>query len=108
MLFTVRTVKEFEQNLKSSIACENKTNLGGFQVQSVIFSDCPTMIALDFCTKSYSCFKSGLFMCQKVKSHRFGLIMYQQGLKTCASYNCLVYFVKSLSFRVDFCHVEFS
>jgi len=36
-------------NLKSSIACENKTNLGGFQVQNVFFLDCPTMIALDFC-----------------------------------------------------------
>jgi hypothetical protein len=64
MLFTVRTVKEFEQNLKSSIACENKTNLGGFQVQNVIFLDCPTMIALDFCVRSYGHFKFGLFMFQ--------------------------------------------
>jgi hypothetical protein len=35
--------------LKSSIACEDKTNLGGFQVQNVIFLDCSIMIALDFC-----------------------------------------------------------
>ena len=34
--------------LKSSIACGDKTNLGGFQVQNVIFLDYPTMIALDF------------------------------------------------------------
>jgi hypothetical protein len=57
--------------LKSSIACENKTNLGGFQVQNVIFLDCPTMIALDFYA-SYGCFK-------------FGLFMFQKGQKTCAS-----------------------
>jgi len=51
--------------LNSSIACENKTNLGGFQVQNVIFLDCPTMIALDFCVRSYNYFKFGLFMFQK-------------------------------------------
>jgi hypothetical protein len=51
-------------NLKPSIACENKTNLGGFQVQNVIFLDCPTMIALDFCARRYSHFKFGLFMFQ--------------------------------------------
>jgi hypothetical protein len=34
--------------LKSSIACGDKTNLGGFQVQNLIFLDYPTMIALDF------------------------------------------------------------
>jgi hypothetical protein len=51
-------------NLKSSIACENKTYLGGFQVQNVIFLDCPTMIALDFCARSYSRFKFCLFMFQ--------------------------------------------
>jgi hypothetical protein len=51
-------------NLKSSIACEKKTNLGGFQVQNVIFLDCLTMIALDFCARSYSHFKFGLFMFQ--------------------------------------------
>ena len=56
----------------TSIACENKTNLGGFQVQNVFFLDCPTMIALDFCARSYSCFK-------------FGLFMFQKGQKTCAS-----------------------
>jgi hypothetical protein len=50
-------------NLKSSIACENKTNLGGFEVQNVTFLDCPTMIALDFCA-SYSHFKFGMFMFQ--------------------------------------------
>jgi len=50
-------------NLKSSIACENKTNLGGFQVQNVIFLDYLTMIALDFCA-SYSYFKFGLCMFQ--------------------------------------------
>jgi len=36
-------------NLKSSIACENKTNLVGFQVLNMFFLDCPTMIALEFC-----------------------------------------------------------
>jgi len=50
--------------LKSSIACEDKTPLGGFQVQNVIFLDCPFMIALDFCSRSYSHFKFGLFMFQ--------------------------------------------
>jgi hypothetical protein len=54
-------------NLKSSIACENKTNLGGFQVQNVFFLECPTMIALDFCV-SYSCFKFGLFMLERSKN----------------------------------------
>jgi len=39
--------------LKSSIAYEDKTNLGGFQVQNMIFLDCPTMIALDFYAGSY-------------------------------------------------------
>jgi hypothetical protein len=38
--------------LKSSIACEYKTNIGGFQVQNVIFLDFPTMIALDFLEKA--------------------------------------------------------
>jgi hypothetical protein len=52
-------------NLKSSIAYENTTNLGGFQVQNVFFLDCPTMIALDFCVRSYSCFKFGLFMLER-------------------------------------------
>ena len=51
-------------NLKSSIACENKTNLCGFQVQNVIFLYCPTMIALDFCARSYNHFKFDLFMFQ--------------------------------------------
>jgi len=51
-------------NLKSSIACENKTNLCGFQVQNVIFLDCSTMILLDFCARSYSHFKFGLFTFQ--------------------------------------------
>jgi hypothetical protein len=51
-------------NLKSSIAWENKTNIGGFQVQNVIFLDCPTMIASDFCARSYSHFKFGLLMFQ--------------------------------------------
>ena len=50
--------------LKSSIAYEDKTNIGGFQVQNVIFLDCPTMIALDFFASSYSRFKFGLFMFQ--------------------------------------------
>jgi hypothetical protein len=59
-------------NLKSSIAYDNKTYLGGIQVQDVIFLDCPTMIALDFCVRSYSCFKFDQFMFQKDK-------------KTCAS-----------------------
>jgi hypothetical protein len=54
-------------NLKSSIACEDKTNLGGFQVQNVFFLDYPTMIALDFCVKRYSCFKFGLFMLERSK-----------------------------------------
>jgi hypothetical protein len=52
------------QNLKSSIACENKTYLGEFQIQNVIFLDCQTMIALDFYARSYSRFKYGLFMFQ--------------------------------------------
>jgi hypothetical protein len=56
-------------NLKSSIACEYKTNLGGFQVQNVFFLDCPTMIALDFCVRRYGCFKFCLFMLRKVKKH---------------------------------------
>ena len=50
--------------LKSSIAYEDKTNIGGFQVQNVIFLDCPTMIALDFFARNYSRFKFGLFMFQ--------------------------------------------
>jgi hypothetical protein len=50
--------------LKSSIACEDKTNLGGFQVQNVIFLNCSIMIALDFCARSYSRFKFGPFMFQ--------------------------------------------
>jgi len=64
MLFTVTTVTEFEPEFKVILACENKTNLGGFQVQNVILLDCPTMIALDFCARSYSHFKFGLFMFQ--------------------------------------------
>jgi len=48
--------------LKSSIACEDKTNLGGFQVQNVIFLDCLTMTTLDFCERSYSRFKFGMFI----------------------------------------------
>jgi hypothetical protein len=44
-------------NLKSSIACENKINLSGFKVQNMIILGCPTMIALDFCVRSYSRFK---------------------------------------------------
>ena len=59
-------------NLKLSIACDNKTYLGGIQVQNVIFLDYPTMIALDFCVRSYSRFK-------------FGLFMFQKGQKTCVS-----------------------
>jgi hypothetical protein len=55
-------------NLKSSIACENKTNLGGFQVQNVFFLDCPTMIALDFCIRRYGSFKFGLFMLERSKN----------------------------------------
>jgi hypothetical protein len=50
--------------LKSSIACEDKTNLGGFQVQNVIFLNYPTMIALDFCARNYNRFKFDLFMFQ--------------------------------------------
>jgi len=50
--------------LKSSIAYEDKTNLGGFHVQNVIFLDCPTMIALNFCARNYSRFKFGMFMFQ--------------------------------------------
>jgi hypothetical protein len=50
--------------LKSSIACEDKSNLCGFQVQNVIFLDCPTIIALDFCARSYSRFKFDMFMFQ--------------------------------------------
>jgi imidazoleglycerol phosphate dehydratase HisB len=49
--------------LKLSIACEDKTNLGRFQVQNVIFLDCPTMIALDFCARSYSRFNYGQKTC---------------------------------------------
>jgi hypothetical protein len=56
-------------NLKSSIACENKINLGGFQVQNVIFPDCPTMIALDFCARSYCHFKFGLCVVQKSQKY---------------------------------------
>jgi len=55
-------------NLKSSIACENMTNLGGFQVQNTFFLDCPTMIALDFCVTRYDCFKFGLFMLEMSKN----------------------------------------
>ena len=55
-------------NLKSFIACENKTNQGGFQVQNVFFLDCPTMIALDFCIRRYGCFKFGLFMLERSKN----------------------------------------
>ena len=70
MLFMVRIVDEFEpefevMNLKSSIACDNKTYLGEIQVQNMIFLDYPTIIALDFCVRSYSRFKFGLFMFQK-------------------------------------------
>jgi hypothetical protein len=54
-------------NLKSSIACENKT-LGGFQVQNMFFLDCPTMIALDFCVSRYGYFKFGLFMLERSKN----------------------------------------
>jgi len=50
--------------LKSSIAYEDKTNLGGFQVQNVIFLHCPTMIALNFYARSYNRFKFGLFIFQ--------------------------------------------
>ena len=34
--------------LKSSIACEDKTNLSGFQVQNVIFLDCPKRLHWTF------------------------------------------------------------
>ena len=54
-------------NLKSSTACDNKTYLGKIQVENVIFLDCPTMIALNFCVISYSCFKFSLLMFQKGK-----------------------------------------
>jgi hypothetical protein len=59
-------------NLKSSIACDNKTYLGGIQVQNMIFLDCLTMIALDFYVRSSSCFK-------------FDLFIFQKDQKTCAS-----------------------
>ena len=49
-------------NLKSSNARENKIYVGKIQVQNVIFLDCPTMIAFDFCVKSYGYFKFGLLM----------------------------------------------
>jgi len=58
--------------LKSSIACEDKTNLSGFQVQNMIFLDFSTMIALDFCARSYIRFK-------------FGLLCFNQGWKTYGS-----------------------
>ena len=48
---------DLNPNLKSSNACENKIYVGKIQVQNVIFLNCPTMIALDFCVKSYGCFK---------------------------------------------------
>jgi hypothetical protein len=50
----------------TSIACENKTNLGGFQVQNVFFLDCPTMIAMDD-------FKFGFkfICCSDHKQHQF-------------------------------------
>ena len=51
MLFTVRTVDGFEP-----------VYVGKIQVQNLIFLDCPTMIAFDFCVKSYGCFKFDLLM----------------------------------------------
>jgi hypothetical protein len=36
-----------------------------FEVQNVFFLDCPTMIALEFCIRSNSCFKFGLFMLER-------------------------------------------
>ena len=60
---------DLNPNLKSSIACDNKTYLDEIQVQNMIFLDCPTMIALDFCVKSYSYFKFGLLMFQKGKKN---------------------------------------
>jgi hypothetical protein len=39
-----------------------------FEVQNVFFLDCPTMIALEFCIRSNSCFKFGLFMLERSKN----------------------------------------
>jgi len=80
-------------NLKSSIACEKKTNLGGFQVQNMFFLDCPTMITLDFCVRRYGCFKIGLFMLERSKK---GVLV-----------NLSRLVCQSLFFGLDFCHVEF-
>jgi hypothetical protein len=81
-------------NLKSSIACENRTNLGVFQVQNMFFLDyCRTMIALDFCVTRYDCFKFGLFMLERSKK--------------CVLVNLSRLVCQSLFFGLDFCHVEF-
>jgi len=55
-------------NLKSSIACENKTNVGEFQVQNMFFLYCLTMIVLNFCVRRYGCLKFGLFMLERSKN----------------------------------------
>ena len=80
-------------NFKSSIACENKTNLSGFQVQNVFFLDCPSMIALDFCVRRYGCFKFGLFMLERSKKR--------------VLVNLFRLVCQSLFFGLDFCHLEF-
>jgi hypothetical protein len=79
-------------NLKSSIACENKTNQGGFQVQNVFFLDCQTMIVLDFCVRRYGCFKFGLFVLERSKKR----VLVNLSRLVC----------QSLFFGLDFCHVE--
>jgi len=40
----------------------------GFEVQNVFFLDYLTMIALEFCIRSNSCFKFGLFMLERSKN----------------------------------------
>jgi hypothetical protein len=80
-------------NLKSSIACENKTNLGGFQVQNVIFLDCPTMIVLDFCARSIAVLNLVCLCFRKVKKR----VLFNLSRLVC----------QSLFFGLDFCHVEF-
>jgi len=86
-------------NLKSSIACENKTNLGGFQVQNMFFLDCSTMIALDFCVRRYGCFK-------EVQNHDcIGLYVRKVKIRVLVNLSRLV--CQSLFFGLDFCHVEF-